>query len=371
MRRRLLFVATPLVLGTIAYAIASSTSLRLAPRAPAPSIQVPNQVDLGTRSLGPAEATITVRNAGSQPLELTDIRTGCGCMSVHLVGAETGASVKQATVPPGGALDLALKFSVRATDEAEFRATVYLATNDPDRPEVAIPCIAVVNGLLVAAPSHWLVGDVLPGEKKAQRIEFRDTGRPTAQPIIRATSSHPDVVGVRLLAQPSHPGSSPGGTTAARLIAVAELELTAPPSPCGIEAAVSFFEAGSDVPVATIPVTGRVPERVRALPATIVLPRQTGSGPSDVTNLVLQSPRGEPFSLAVVDAGGLEVTPPATAVPKSHSVVAVRWPAGNPPMPGQTERRTLRLAAQFTDGTVELVVPVTYRTPDRAESTRP
>lgn len=370
MRSRVLFLAIPLTLGALAYALTLARSHGRLLGSDGPSIEVPDSIDLGTRNPGPAQVLLTVRNTGNQPLNLTNIKPGCGgCVSVRLADNPV-APLTQLTIAPQGSADLLLDFSVHGSDQAEFRTVVSFTTDDPDRPQVSLPCVGYIAGSISAHPAHWLVGHLTAEERRTIRIKIRDTGRVSAGVIDRATSSNPAVVRVRLLGIDEvlpDPSERPGSG----LTAVAELELVAPETPGPIDVDVRIFERGSEAPVIIIPVSGQVLARVRAVPVAALLPRQTGSGQSDEVNLIIQSPTGESFTLKTVDLHGLEVTMPPPGEPKASYVVTVRWPPSLRPGSAQTDRREVIFSAQFPDRITRPTVPVMYRTPGSTGTGQP
>jgi hypothetical protein len=335
-----------------------------------PVIELPDVIDLGTRDPGPAHVRFAVGNRGDKSLELSDIRTGCGCMSVQIAGSAQAGSITRLSVPPHASRDLILMVSLRAGEQSDFRTDITFATNDPQRPQVSLPCVGLVAGSITASPTHWLVGNVTPADRLKTSVEVRDTGRIAPCTIDRVTTSHPAVVRASLKDRPT-PVADSSPQPPGRLLAVAELELMPPGEPGEISVTVSFFESGRESPVVTVPVSGRVPARVTVVPAAVVLPRQTGSGPIDEMTVIVQSSGGEPFELA---AKGTGESPPQLTVRKesiSTFTVTIRWPERNRPAPGGTSRQSVTLTASFADAKTDVTIPVLYRTPGTLAAERP
>jgi hypothetical protein len=370
MRNRVLLCSVPLALGLVAYAITTTVSKSNSAFLDQPSIELPDVVDMGARDPGPNQGQFTIRNRGKQALELSNIRTGCGCMSVQFAGGDQAGSITHLTVPPEDSCDLILNVSLRPDEQSEFRTDITFRTNDPDRPEISLPCVAFVAGSITTSPTHWLVGNVIPSDRLKTRIEIRDTGRIAPCTIERVTSNNPAIVRARLLPDgTSSNGSAP--QPRGRLLAVAELELAPPSQPQEISVIVSFFEPGRAVPVLTVPVSGRLLARVDVVPSAVVLPRQTGVGPTDEITVIVKSSVGEPFTLAVDDASELAVQLALPTESRTSFALTICWPAKDRPQPGRTDRRTVSLTAGFADGKTQLSIPVAYRNSTGAEPVRP
>ncbi|MFU8887204.1 MAG: DUF1573 domain-containing protein [Trueperaceae bacterium] len=100
--------------------------------APAPRVAVqPAAIDVGNMPVdGRAVVTVRVENLGDAPVRVIGISTSCGC---------TSAEVGEALIPAGGssALTVTIDHAVMPTP-GEFVHAVFLATDDPERPEVVI-----------------------------------------------------------------------------------------------------------------------------------------------------------------------------------------------------------------------------------------
>ncbi len=98
----------------------------------APKIDVITQHDLGIIAKGQiAQASFSVRNTGSAPLEIQSVSTSCGC---------TKASVTPRTIPAGGEgiLEVAYDSGAHEADMGKITRLVFLHTNDPDKDSVRI-----------------------------------------------------------------------------------------------------------------------------------------------------------------------------------------------------------------------------------------
>jgi hypothetical protein len=88
--------------------------------------------DLGTIQQGDvATAEIPVRNTGQGELRIETVSTSCGC---------TSAEVQPLRIPPGGEGVLTIRY-----DSGVHQRYIYVATNDPDQPEVEVLIRATVQ----------------------------------------------------------------------------------------------------------------------------------------------------------------------------------------------------------------------------------
>ncbi len=84
-----------------------------------------------------ATAEITVRNTGQGALKIEAVSTSCGC---------TSARVEPTTIPPGGEGRLLIRYdSGLHPDSGPVRRHIYIASNDPDEPEVEVIITADVQ----------------------------------------------------------------------------------------------------------------------------------------------------------------------------------------------------------------------------------
>jgi hypothetical protein len=353
---RLLLFLVPLAFGAAGYWVARSISSPVVAGSPGEMIDVPDRIDLGLRKPGPAEARFSVHNRGDRDAEVTRIRTGCGCMTVHLDGTADSAPLERLTVPRHGFVDLVARVSVRATSDGEFKSTIYLETTDPRLPEAAVHVTAKVDRAVVASPCHWLVGSLFTNAVRTCRVEIHDLGYGNPRSIDRVVSSNPAIVQVVGLDRRNERRPTGG-----RCIGSVDLRLSPPDVPGEIDLQVSVFESDSAEPIVVIPVTGRLLPRFQVSPAVVLLPRQTSSGPSDSITVLVQSPTRQPFDLTIEDSGGLEVGVPAHSSPKVAHSVKIAWPLDRRPEPGQTKRQTVKFIVSAGGEGQSLQVLVTYR----------
>jgi hypothetical protein len=360
MSRRLLLLVLPIIVAFGAYRTARDYRSHVWG---GPVIEVPSDLDLGTMEVGRVEVPFTIRNTGCEPLRLDRIQPTCGCMAVSLSDDPERRPVANLTVPAGDAVHLIGILSLQGPS-GSFATTIHLVTNDPERPEVTVRITAHIAGSIIASPSHWLLGDLTDARPIMSRVELRDGGRRTPCRIDRVLSDRPDLVRVTRFHNWTTDRLDPDRVSenSAALLGTIHLELTPPVVPGEFSANIIILSAESANALLTIPVSGRLLPAVQLSPSTVILPRHSAGKPIDLCSLVAKSPIGQVFSLRVVDSAGLHVSlPRGSAV--SHTL-EVGWPASARPAPGQSATKTVRFAAEFSDRSLPLSLPVTYRSPE-------
>lgn len=99
----------------------------------APALVVaPTTYDFGDISAAePVQGRLELRNEGDAPLMITGLSTSCGC---------TTAEVGEEAIPPGQGTELTVTFNPLAHPGlyGPLMRNVYVTSNDPDSPELAI-----------------------------------------------------------------------------------------------------------------------------------------------------------------------------------------------------------------------------------------
>jgi hypothetical protein len=114
----------------------------------------------------PQSATLTliVKNEGDAPLEITDVRTTCGCTLV-----EPGRK----SVPPGETTDVKVRYNSEGK-QGHVESKVIIESNDPQRPTVEMPISGEVKRAVNRTPIGGLVIRTLetkPGQTGTVRLE--------------------------------------------------------------------------------------------------------------------------------------------------------------------------------------------------------
>lgn len=112
----------------------------VSPDQPQPNADVPiAEYDFGTIPAGPGNVSQVyyIQNTGTEPLEISNVTTSCGC---------TRALLSSSVIPPGTRADLTAIFDPDYHDtEGPVKRVIWLETNDPDQPVVAVSFTANVR----------------------------------------------------------------------------------------------------------------------------------------------------------------------------------------------------------------------------------
>lgn len=139
--------------------------------------------DAGTVQRGTAiTKEFVVKNTGSAPLRIADVKPACGCMRAKF----------DKTIAPGGTGKIFLTVDTKSFRSAISKSAVVLS-NDSATPEVSLIVVANVRGLVTAEPSESLRIQTTKGHLgKAQVVltsedaAFKPTEISTTEPYLRA-----------------------------------------------------------------------------------------------------------------------------------------------------------------------------------------
>jgi hypothetical protein len=134
---------------------------------PGPHVVVANpELDLGRMVEGEtATATFTLRNEGTQVLEIEGVRSSCGCTTVKLTD-------EQKHVPPGGEVKIVAKFNSTRRSGVQQKV-VTVTTNDPKKRSVRLRFKAYVETLANLKPSGvFRIGNVRRGTVIEQTLDI-------------------------------------------------------------------------------------------------------------------------------------------------------------------------------------------------------
>lgn len=216
--------------------------------------------DFGTRrSSETVRAEFTISNRGDEPLEITDVRSSCGCTTTRLDSQK---------IEPGGSVTLGADFSLRGRKGPQHK-TVTVYSNDPDARVSRLALKATVE----ESPS-WTPASVNFGRLDADERGSRNailSGFRT-RPKIRRVELDSEVFEARWVSD-----ASSGGHLVVR---------TVPPLPPGTHrATIEVYTDNPDYPRMTLPVFAYVPPPVRVVPSTLLL--REGDGRRDSVSIAL------------------------------------------------------------------------------------
>ncbi len=358
--RYLLLIAAPLATGGGAYVIARNAGENR-PRAVAP-----DAVDVGRHARATTvRVEFSIRNDGRQPLDLWDVRTGCGCLAMAVRTPNGDQTLTATTVPPGGELPLVAEWAMAGERVPQFRRQVLIRTNDPDRPELAIPFSGSVHGWLVSYPKEVSLGELAPRQVIRRTVVLRDTGRPEPTKVSRVVSSRPDlvrIVGYSPAAEPSDASEASLG----RRVGELQLEIVAPETVSHLAADVEVFEAGQERPVLVVPVCGRCVDIYSVHPGELALPRGQSGGESYTMTAIVRRSDDQPFALVKFDAPadlGVVVVGGASGE-KASWFVQITWNRNSGAANADVGGRRVVLDVEHRGERTAVTIPVRCRIPE-------
>ncbi len=136
-----------------------------APEGPAPKIVCPDpEFDFGEKDEDVSvEHEFVIRNEGETPLEITNVRTSCGC---------TAAKPKDSTVAPGSETRIAATLSLRGR-QGENAKTITVMSNDPVTPNLVLTMKGVVTAPIMYEPRVLNFGKVIDDNINPQTVVLR------------------------------------------------------------------------------------------------------------------------------------------------------------------------------------------------------
>ncbi|MEP0847948.1 MAG: DUF1573 domain-containing protein [Phycisphaerae bacterium] len=255
--------------------------------------------DFGTRWQGqPTETRLELKNVGDAELQLTDVRTDCGC---------TAAKPTRNTLPPGEACDLVIQYDTFRPDEI-VRKRVHILTNEPGQPPRTIEVTGRVRPVVRMEPADGLNFDVVSGRTAVSRsVELHNE---YSQPLALKVDQHPP--GISLSLEELEPGQRWRLTAA-----------TVPPLNDGSIKKIAALQTGnSEVAEVRFQILGVVRDRVVVLPPQIVVGDRA---PAAGTRPIRVLPRGgQPLRIVSVQSSDPHITtrilpPPETQGSRSAS----------------------------------------------------
>jgi hypothetical protein len=109
------------------------------------------------------EHTFVVRNEGTAALNITRIRSSCGC---------TVGNVSAREVEPGSSSEITASYNLRGREGSQ-RSVLTLETNDPDQPQTRLIMSGTAVREMEVQPGRVFFGPLLPGQTARQQVEIR------------------------------------------------------------------------------------------------------------------------------------------------------------------------------------------------------
>jgi hypothetical protein len=300
----------------------------------APKIEFPAQVDAGDQESAKIFlCPLAIANRGTAQLEIHDIRTDCTCSGLGRVKNGEFLRLENLALEPGQHADLAIRAVVKGTNGSSARHIIQFRTNDPLHRQAEIEMVVPrIQAGFVLSPSSVVFGSIPPTPVARVQVEVYDD-RDQARQIDRVTSSRPDQFSAQLL--PGPPDRS--GIKDAGRVLVGRIEVVScanKPGPFSGE--VLIHRTGSPDGPDRLPVFGSVVLDAMVRPASLVLPRQSGSGPLYYATCLCKSTNGCALSLAAERVPqDIDVRLEPVAGNRCEQLVRIEWKrAQRPRSPG-------------------------------------
>jgi len=137
------------------------------PNADARLVLPAKQLDLGVIPHdAPTPKTFEVKNAGSDPLQIDDVKTNCGC---------TVADIQPRTIPPGGTGTLTITVDPARLVGFDVDKTVNIVSNGAKRRDT-VTVVGKIDPEFIVDPPLLDLGNIHRGAKKEAQIVMRQAG---------------------------------------------------------------------------------------------------------------------------------------------------------------------------------------------------
>jgi hypothetical protein len=324
---RIIWIGAPVILALAVVGIRSQDCMELwrVLFTQQPVLEMTSQLNLGKREHGQiVVARFLVANRGNGKLVLDEIRTSCACTGLERELDGQDLRVETLELWPGERAELRLRIGVRGRIGRAEHDSVYFRTNDPRHPEATfIAVIEEVTGGVWTSPANVNWGTVSLGAASSQQLEVYDSSS-KPKTIKRVESTNPDAIAVRWVPAAS---SMRLALNANRATSLGRIELTAntkrPRSlSCRIKISLDDETRVPDL----IDVTGRVAAIVEAVPAQLVLPRASSSGPLFFATCLCKSTLGKRLALTFDEGSpGIRASITPLANNPSSAMVRIDW----------------------------------------------
>jgi hypothetical protein len=329
MTRTLLgFVAALLV---AAAAAAQQSAPVVAPKpteGPKPVIDIVDKIkDFGTVPKGEKiHADFTVRNTGTAPLEISQVRPTCGCTVADF----------DHTIPPGGSGKIDAEVDTTGFSGPISKALLVFS-NDPGAPQVNLVIKADVRAFIEVLPRPLIIfRNVLQGEAATEKLILVSADGSNFKIEGASASSGPYKLDYHELAEkervPDHPGSQ------------WQLDVTVPPDAAEgmLNQKILVKTTSPKAPEVTINVTGVVRPVVQVIPGEINFGTVPGDALVGRNLLVINNRQGSELQLTDVSVDNTNFS--AEVIPLQAGQryqVAVSMKAG---VPKGEQKGTLKIS---------------------------
>jgi hypothetical protein len=240
-----------------------------------PVLDVQRLIDFGLQEKGRiVEGSFAIRNRGGSPLVIDQFSTSCGCIKIGMKTEKGVHGIAKLTLMPGEGQLFYAGIRIRGNVGQPVHEFLRFRTNDPNNADVSIEMVTRVNGPLAAIPNEINLGRVLVGHRVSTKFEIRDTGLHPGASVESLLSSQSDSLRIARIDKTPTPVAG-GGIR----LAVVEAVFEAPGRPGLFNADFKVKCAGQDTPALSIPFSAIIVPRFELVPASLLLPRLSGTGP--------------------------------------------------------------------------------------------
>ncbi|WP_390888669.1 DUF1573 domain-containing protein [Frigoriglobus tundricola] len=325
-----------------------------------PIIQCPSEVEMGEHELGEtAENRFTLRNAGSKPLKIFNVRTNCSCSGLERVEDAKYSRLESTELAPGQTIDLAIRVGVKGGLGRAVKNQIAFETNDPAYPEFVITAtINKVTSGICASPTSVLLDTLVVGQRAAADVDLFDYMVPPRR-IERVECVGAEGMTAKLLpAQAAAPAGA--GDNDAVDVPVGRVHIEFEARKVGpIEGMLLIYVVGETKAPNGIPVVGRVTQPVQVTPDTLVLPVVTAAGPRYISEVQCRAAANTPIEVTVSQkVDGLVVV--ATPTNETRLVWTVTVSDNSPAdrRSAKTARRVVTLTVREGQKSFDIQLPV-------------
>ncbi len=240
-----------LTLGAVSeWATAQQEETKTAPRLEAENLEW----DFGTVWQGePLEHIVTLKNVGDAPLEITEVKSSCGC---------TTPSKPKSPLMPGESDKLTVSYNSKSK-MGKANQTITLTTNDPQQARVIVRVRGEVKPCYELKPkSGVMFGSLLSSTRETRTVEIRNL---YDQPLSLEVKAEQDTSPYELKLKEVEEGQ------------LFELAVsTVPPLPVGtVQTSIKLATNLERYPELPITVFGFVPSPVKVTPASLFWPKNS------------------------------------------------------------------------------------------------
>jgi hypothetical protein len=343
---------------TLAASVVGALALAKLTSPTPPRVSTAELVEIGVQGRGTVSIVrLPIRNIGGETLELSRIKSSCGCIAIQDEKDRPLDATVPFRIPPYSERALIARFGIKEIPGERFRGTIDFTSNDPICPETQIEIVAEVQGHLRAMPAEVLLWDLNRKAIVQREIALIDTGRFEKAKVARVESSNSKILSVKLVSGESAAARNPNslGIELKRI----QLEFVSPDHECEIQEQIRVFAESDEQPLMTIPVRAKVVSTIQILPRSITLPIVVGGKVTNSARSIFRRTDKRPFELSVLHAPSQIKVTISKDDPGQAYLVTVEF-IPEEASKSLREKMVVRLRAVCDSVSEQLELPVTY-----------